>query len=98
MACYKENCTSSHFIILNAKKTPSFPLANMKSLLEITHMRRKSNLPATGTTTRYAEKLGGELNAEDISDQLTYIHIYTANLSILKASVTMDMKYVINKM
>jgi hypothetical protein len=35
----------------------------MKSLLEIPHMRRKSNLPATGTTTRHAEKLGGELNA-----------------------------------
>jgi len=37
------------------KKTPSFPLANMKSLLEIPHMRRKSNLPATETTIRHAE-------------------------------------------
>jgi len=70
----------------------------MKSLLEIPHMRRKSNLPATGTTTRHPEKLGGELNAEDTSDQLIYIHIYTAHLSILKASVTMDMKHGIKKM
>jgi hypothetical protein len=70
----------------------------MKSLLEIPHMRRKSNLPATGKTTRHAEKLGGELNAEDTFDQLTYIHKYIAYLSILKASVILDMKHGIKKM
>jgi hypothetical protein len=69
----------------------------MKSLLEIPHMRKKSNLPATGTTIRHAEKLGGELNAEDTSDQLIFIHIYTAHLSILKASVTLDIKHGIKK-
>jgi hypothetical protein len=67
-------------------------------ILEILHMRRKSNLPATRTTTRHAEKLGGEFYALDTSDQLTYIHIYTAHLSILKASVSLDMKHVIKKM
>jgi hypothetical protein len=61
-------------------------------------MRRKSNLPATGTTTRHAENLGGELNAEDTSDQLTYIHIYKAHLSILKTSVALDIKHDIKKM
>jgi len=62
----------------------------MKSLLEIPHIRRKSNLLTTGTTTRHAEKL-------DTSDQLIHIHIHTAYLSILKVSVTLDMKHGIKK-
>jgi hypothetical protein len=60
-------------------KTPFFPLTKMKSLLEIPHVRRKSNLPAIGTTTRHAEKVSGELNAEDTYDQLTHIHVYTTH-------------------